>query len=129
MLDLAWDNIYPNTCKRKINKPFLEIFSSYVYFENKTGDFPYLCADQPLSANHEVIVLSNKLDSSQKNYSVHMSFTDQSTWRYLPEVQAISNQANADPDKRFSGLGNGWNIVNTINSNLLGFYNEHLYQK
>lgn len=125
-LDLAWDNIYPNTCRRTINAPFMELFSSLIYLNNKSGNFPYLCKDVPLRKEKQVYVLRNKLIPNQKNYSVHMSFSDQATLQYEPNVQAILKKANSNPQKRFTGLGNGWDITNAVNTQLILFFKQYL---
>ncbi|MCE3238712.1 MAG: hypothetical protein K0R24_1693 [Gammaproteobacteria bacterium] len=125
-MDLAWDNIYINSCKRDFSAPFLELFSSQIYYANKSKDLPYLCRNVILRKNKYVIVLLNKLIPQQKDYTVHMSFSDQSTLQYQSDMYKVIQIANRNINKPYSGLGNGWDINNTVNTQLLIFFERYL---
>lgn len=125
-LDLAWDNIYKNAVERDFDAPFLEIFSSQIYLKNKSGNFPYLSQNKPLRKNKYLYVLRNKLDPNQKDYALHMSFSDQATLISQPVINKAAQLANKNPEGRFSGLGNGWNIAAAVNEQLLLFFNRYL---
>lgn len=125
-LDLAWDNIYENAFEHDFNAPFLEIFSSQIYLKNKSGNFPYLYGDKPLRKDKYLYILRNKLDPNQKEYALHMSFSDQATLISLPVINKVAQVINNSSDGRFSGLGNGWNITAAVNEQLLLFFNRYL---
>ncbi|MCC2644513.1 MAG: hypothetical protein K0R94_291 [Burkholderiales bacterium] len=128
-LDLAWDNIYPNPSDRDFKAPFLEMFSSEIYLKNKSGNFPYLYKNNPLRKDKYIYILRNRLDPNQNKYTLHMSFSDQATLAYLPVISKAAQVANNNPDKRFNGLGNGWNIAAAVNEQLLLFFNQYLKVK
>jgi hypothetical protein len=62
----------------------------------------------------------------QKEYALHMSFSDQATLISLPLINTVTQIANKDPKGRFSGLGNGWAIATTVNEQILSFFNHYL---
>ncbi len=128
-LDLAWDNIYADAFKHDFNAPFLEIFSSQIYFKNKSLNLPYLPKDTPLRKDKYLYILRNKLDPNQKDYALHMSFSDQATLTSIPIINKTADVANNSSDGRFSGLGNGWNIAAAVNEQLLLFFNQYLKPK
>lgn len=125
-MDLAWDNIYANSCQRDFSAPFLELFSSQIYYANKSKDLPYLCKNAILRKDKSLVVLVNKLIPQQKNYTVHMSFSDQSTLQYQPDMYKVIQIANKDIKKPYSGLGNGWDINSAVNTQLLIFFERYL---
>jgi hypothetical protein len=125
-LDLAWDNIYENAFERDFNAPFLDIFSSQIYLKNKSGNFPYLSKDKPLRKDKYLYVLRNKINPTQEDYAIHMSFSDQATLISHPVIKKAALAANNSPDERLGGLGNGWNIAAAVNEQLLLFFNKYL---
>ncbi len=125
-LDLAWDNIYKNAVERDFDAPFLEIFSSQIYLKNKSGNFPYLPKNRPLRKDKYLYILHSKLEPNQKDYALHMSFSDQATLVSLPAINKAAQIANKSTDGRFSGLGNGWNIAAATNEQLLFFFDQYL---
>ena len=125
-LDLAWDNIFDNAYKHDFNAPFLEIFSSQIYLKNKAVNLPYLDKAKPLRKDKFLYVLANKLEPEQKDYTIHMSFSDQSTIMSLPVINKAALEANNSADGRFSGIGNGWNVTKALNEQLLVFFNHYL---
>jgi pimeloyl-ACP methyl ester carboxylesterase len=125
-LDLAWDNIYKKAADHDFKAPFLEVFSSQIYLKNKFVNLPYLNKEKPIRKDKFLYVLSNKLDPTQKDYTIHMSFSDQSTLVSQPTINKAAIAANNSADGRFDGLGNGWNIAAAVNEQLLLFFNRYL---
>lgn len=125
-LDLAWDNIYKNAVNRDFNAPFLEIFPSEIYLKNQSGNFPYLLKAKPLRKGKYLYIIRNKLEPNQKEYAIHMSFSDQATLASFPAINKAAHIANKKPKERFSGVGNGWNIAISVNEQLLLFFNQYL---
>lgn len=68
------------------------------------------------------------ISPSEQNhdFSYHMNFTDYSTLQYLPAEQIALAYSKQQKMKPILGIGNGWEITNSINIYLLQFFNTYL---
>ncbi len=127
-LDLTIDLQYGNNCHRDAHVPFMHMFSSDMYMQSKSGDYPYLCKDKKLNKDEYVVVLKNPNDPKDQAYSMHLNFVDYSTLQYHPVMEKTLNEVNKNPKQRFLGTGNGLTITNMINKKLLTFFDQYLKQ-
>lgn len=103
---------------KKYSIPFMHEISAIriseakIHTEFELGNENYLIGVTPDEANHD--------------YSYHMNFTDESTEQYLPAYQTLFAFFEKWGKKLPIGKGNGWEITNTINTNLVQFFNTFL---
>lgn len=122
-LDLTIDLLDGNACHKGLNKPFMHMFSSQMYKDDGSSNYPYLCKDNMLLPYKKIVVISGL---QSKMYSMHMNFCDYSTLQYSPSIMRSLLKLEKRPDEVFLGLGNGINITNSINERLRYFFDEYL---
>jgi len=121
-LDLTIDLLYNSKCHLPIKKPYLHLFSSQMYAQNRSSNFPYLCESDRARHGEEIVVISN--DKVGDIYSMHLNFTDYSTLQYQPVIHSALLEYNKVPAQRFLGKGKGVFIAKSINRKLVHFFNH-----
>lgn len=118
-LDLTIDLLEGNDCHQNLKTPFMHMFSSQMYQQNETHEFPYLCKENEALPYKNIIVIQGNDDPL---YSMHMNFCDYSTLQYAPSIMRAINELKKNPEEIFLGTGNGENITNEINQKSLEFF-------
>lgn len=123
-LDLTVDLLYGNECHLNLKTPFMHMFSSQMYQQgNKEHEFPYLCKANKTMPYKKTVVIEATADPL---YSMHMNFCDYSTLQYAPPIMKTLNELKKNPEANFLGNGDGRQITQEINKDLVSFFNKYL---
>ena len=123
--DLTIDLIDGNNCHQKLKKPFLHLFSTELYGNNRTLNRPYLCKSNENKCYKKVFIIGNPRDIK---FSKHLNFCDYSSLQENPIIKPLMKNINDKPEF-FLGSGDGQLITNQINTIILKFFQENCSTK